>query len=172
MASGDGLCNWQDGNSLMERNAKWYTNLQHVLIAKGMQFIQHIGSGQRPESDGQLQHTKPVVHKKDPFKKDKIIIQTVSVNISNNHNDRRAKFSEGMERLIIVDDPEKEDLSVSEGTNNNNYGNTELILDIAKHTQMQAVLADWCHSSENKKLPELLHKNDFTFTGNQWWYSL
>ncbi|XP_052244589.1 acetyl-CoA carboxylase-like isoform X1 [Dreissena polymorpha] len=51
------------------------------------------------------------------------------------------------------------------GTNNNNYANVELILDIAKRTQVQAVWAGWGHASENPKLPELLHKNDITFIG-------
>jgi len=51
------------------------------------------------------------------------------------------------------------------GTNNNNYANVELILDIAKRTQVQAVWAGWGHASENPKLPELLHKNDIVFIG-------
>ncbi|KAJ3588849.1 hypothetical protein NHX12_009703, partial [Muraenolepis orangiensis] len=45
------------------------------------------------------------------------------------------------------------------GTNNNNYANVELILDIAKRIPVQAVWAGWGHASENPKLPELLHKN-------------
>ncbi|KAK3098334.1 hypothetical protein FSP39_018526, partial [Pinctada imbricata] len=51
------------------------------------------------------------------------------------------------------------------GTNNNNYANVELILDIAKRTQVQAVWAGWGHASEYPKLPELLHKNAITFIG-------
>ncbi|XP_060601349.1 acetyl-CoA carboxylase-like isoform X2 [Ruditapes philippinarum] len=51
------------------------------------------------------------------------------------------------------------------GTNNNNYANVELILDIAKRTQVQAVWAGWGHASENPKLPELLHKNGIVFIG-------
>lgn len=43
------------------------------------------------------------------------------------------------------------------GSNNNNYANVELIVDIALRTQVQAVWAGWGHASENPKLPELLH---------------
>ncbi|KAF7283158.1 hypothetical protein GWI33_001223 [Rhynchophorus ferrugineus] len=51
------------------------------------------------------------------------------------------------------------------GTNNNNYANVELIVDIAIRYQVQAVWAGWGHASENPKLPELLHKNGITFIG-------
>ena len=72
------------------------------------------------------------------------------------------------------------------GTNNNNYANVELILDIAKRMQVnpllhqrrfhplnsfefgqqvQAVWAGWGHASENPKLPELLNKNNIVFIG-------
>ncbi|KAK3576974.1 hypothetical protein CHS0354_005975 [Potamilus streckersoni] len=51
------------------------------------------------------------------------------------------------------------------GSNNNNYANVELILDIAKRTQVQAVWAGWGHASENPKLPDLLHKNGIVFIG-------
>ncbi|KAJ0182987.1 hypothetical protein K1T71_000963 [Dendrolimus kikuchii] len=44
------------------------------------------------------------------------------------------------------------------GSNNNNYANVELIVDIAVRTQVQAVWAGWGHASENPKLPELLHR--------------
>ncbi|XP_062596555.1 acetyl-CoA carboxylase-like [Saccostrea cucullata] len=54
---------------------------------------------------------------------------------------------------------------VQGGTNNNNYANVELILDIAKRTQVQAVWAGWGHASENPKLPELLHKKGIIFIG-------
>ncbi|XP_078337630.1 acetyl-CoA carboxylase-like isoform X9 [Crassostrea virginica] len=54
---------------------------------------------------------------------------------------------------------------VQGGTNNHNYANVELILDIAKRTQVQAVWAGWGHASENPKLPELLHKNGIIFIG-------
>ncbi|XP_055799055.1 acetyl-CoA carboxylase isoform X2 [Salvelinus fontinalis] len=51
------------------------------------------------------------------------------------------------------------------GTNNNNYANVELILDIAKRIPVQAVWAGWGHASENPKLPELLMKNGIAFMG-------
>ncbi|XP_066148844.1 acetyl-CoA carboxylase isoform X1 [Euwallacea fornicatus] len=51
------------------------------------------------------------------------------------------------------------------GTNNNNYANVELIVDIAVRLQVQAVWAGWGHASENPKLPELLHKNGIIFIG-------
>lgn len=51
------------------------------------------------------------------------------------------------------------------GSNNNNYANVELIVDIALRTQVQAVWAGWGHASENPKLPELLHKEGLIFLG-------
>lgn len=51
------------------------------------------------------------------------------------------------------------------GSNNNNYANVELILDIAVRTQVQAVWAGWGHASENPKLPEMLHKKGLVFLG-------
>lgn len=51
------------------------------------------------------------------------------------------------------------------GSNNNNYANVELILDIALRTQVQAVWAGWGHASENPELPKLLHKNKIAFLG-------
>ncbi|XP_065368602.1 acetyl-CoA carboxylase isoform X2 [Calliphora vicina] len=51
------------------------------------------------------------------------------------------------------------------GSNNNNYANVELIVDIALRTQVQAVWAGWGHASENPKLPELLHKQNLVFLG-------
>ncbi|XP_014259658.1 acetyl-CoA carboxylase isoform X2 [Cimex lectularius] len=51
------------------------------------------------------------------------------------------------------------------GSNNNNYANVELIVDLAIRTQVQAVWAGWGHASENPKLPELLHKNNIAFIG-------
>ena len=45
------------------------------------------------------------------------------------------------------------------GTNNYNYANCEIILDIAKRIPVQAVWAGWGHASENPKLPELLHQH-------------
>ncbi|XP_053683269.1 acetyl-CoA carboxylase isoform X3 [Sabethes cyaneus] len=51
------------------------------------------------------------------------------------------------------------------GSNNNNYANVELIVDIAQRTAVQAVWAGWGHASENPKLPELLHKKGLVFLG-------
>ncbi|KAM4746168.1 acetyl-CoA carboxylase 2 isoform 5-T5 [Anableps anableps] len=51
------------------------------------------------------------------------------------------------------------------GTNNNNYANVELIVDIAKRIPVQAVWAGWGHASENPKLPKLLNKADISFLG-------
>lgn len=51
------------------------------------------------------------------------------------------------------------------GSNNHNYANVELILDIAKRIPVQAVWAGWGHASENPRLPELLSQNDIVFIG-------
>lgn len=42
------------------------------------------------------------------------------------------------------------------GTNNNNYANVELIVDVAERVGAHAVWAGWGHASENPKLPESL----------------
>lgn len=52
------------------------------------------------------------------------------------------------------------------GSNNNNYANCDLILDIAKRIPVQAVWAGWGHASENPKLPEILNRNGISFIGN------
>ncbi|CAG2175271.1 unnamed protein product, partial [Oppiella nova] len=54
---------------------------------------------------------------------------------------------------------------VTGGTNNNNYANVELIVDIAKRMAVQAVWAGWGHASEYPKLPELLGKAGIVFMG-------
>ena len=51
------------------------------------------------------------------------------------------------------------------GSNNHNYANVELILDIAKRLPVHAVWAGWGHASENPRLPELLNKNGISFIG-------
>lgn len=56
-------------------------------------------------------------------------------------------------------------VGVQGGSNNNNYANVELIVDIAVTHDVQAVWAGWGHASENPKLPELLHKNGIVFLG-------
>ena len=39
------------------------------------------------------------------------------------------------------------------GSNNNNYANVDLIVDLAKKNGVDAVWAGWGHASENPKLP-------------------
>ncbi|XP_077869541.1 acetyl-CoA carboxylase-like, partial [Saccoglossus kowalevskii] len=51
------------------------------------------------------------------------------------------------------------------GTNNNNYANVDLIVDVAKRLSVEAVWAGWGHASEFPKLPELLHRNNIVFIG-------
>ncbi|PSN72199.1 hypothetical protein BS50DRAFT_569745 [Corynespora cassiicola Philippines] len=47
-------------------------------------------------------------------------------------------------------------VEVPGGTNNNNYANVELIVDVAERMNCHAVWAGWGHASENPKLPESL----------------
>lgn len=47
-------------------------------------------------------------------------------------------------------------VEVPGGTNNNNYANVELIVEIAERTGVDAVWAGWGHASENPTLPEML----------------
>ncbi|KAI4277224.1 MAG: hypothetical protein LQ337_001938 [Flavoplaca oasis] len=47
-------------------------------------------------------------------------------------------------------------VEVPGGTNNNNYANVELIVDIAERMNVHAVWAGWGHASENPALPEAL----------------
>ncbi|KAM7212033.1 Acetyl-CoA carboxylase, central region domain containing protein [Rhypophila decipiens] len=47
-------------------------------------------------------------------------------------------------------------VEVPGGTNNHNYANVELIVDIAERMDVHAVWAGWGHASENPKLPESL----------------
>lgn len=56
-------------------------------------------------------------------------------------------------------------VDVPGGSNNNNYANCDLIVDIAKRFPVQAVWAGWGHASENPKLPELLARNGIAFIG-------
>ena len=51
------------------------------------------------------------------------------------------------------------------GTNNNNYANVELIVDIAERMGVQAVWAGWGHASENPKLPDALKRCGIAFIG-------
>ncbi|KAJ7579383.1 hypothetical protein C8J56DRAFT_1109702 [Mycena floridula] len=47
-------------------------------------------------------------------------------------------------------------IEVPGGSNNNNYANVELIVDVAERTDVHAVWAGWGHASENPRLPESL----------------
>lgn len=70
----------------------------------------------------------------------------------------------------FIDSPEYIKLAdhcvpVPGGSNNNNYANVDLILDIAKRVGAQAVSAGWGYASENPRLPELLASNGIVFMG-------
>eukprot|EP00043_Microstomoeca_roanoka_P013840 m.136036 g.136036 ORF g.136036 m.136036 type:complete len:2298 (+) comp15862_c0_seq1:167-7060(+) len=56
-------------------------------------------------------------------------------------------------------------VDVPGGTNNHNYANVELIVEIARQQQVQAVWAGWGHASENPKLPEMLAATNIIFMG-------
>jgi acetyl-CoA carboxylase / biotin carboxylase 1 len=58
-------------------------------------------------------------------------------------------------------------IEVPGGTNNNNYANVELIVDVAERAGVHAVWAGWGHASENPRLPESLasSKNKIVFIG-------
>ncbi|CDK26741.1 unnamed protein product [Kuraishia capsulata CBS 1993] len=56
-------------------------------------------------------------------------------------------------------------VEVPGGTNNNNYANVDLIVDIAERTNVDAVWAGWGHASENPLLPEMLAKSKIVFIG-------
>ena len=47
-------------------------------------------------------------------------------------------------------------IEVPGGSNNNNYANVDLIVDVAERTGVHAVWAGWGHASENPRLPETL----------------
>ncbi|KAI6042033.1 acetyl-CoA carboxylase [Pisolithus marmoratus] len=58
-------------------------------------------------------------------------------------------------------------IEVPGGTNNNNYANVDLIVDVAERAGVHAVWAGWGHASENPRLPETLSasKNRIVFIG-------
>ncbi|EEB08176.1 acetyl-CoA/biotin carboxylase [Schizosaccharomyces japonicus yFS275] len=58
-------------------------------------------------------------------------------------------------------------IEVPGGSNNNNYANVELIVDIAERMGVHAVWAGWGHASENPRLPEMLaaSKQKIVFIG-------
>ena len=51
------------------------------------------------------------------------------------------------------------------GSNNNNYANVDLIVDLARSELVQAVWAGWGHASEYPRLPEQLRKYHIAFLG-------
>ncbi|KAJ7672696.1 acetyl-CoA carboxylase [Mycena rosella] len=58
-------------------------------------------------------------------------------------------------------------IEVPGGSNNNNYANVDLIVDVAERSGVHAVWAGWGHASENPRLPESLaaSKNKIVFIG-------
>ena len=58
-------------------------------------------------------------------------------------------------------------IKVPGGTNNNNYANVDLIVDVAERAGVHVLWAGWGHASENPRLPESLHglKNPIVFIG-------
>ncbi|KAG8215027.1 acetyl-CoA carboxylase [Butyriboletus roseoflavus] len=58
-------------------------------------------------------------------------------------------------------------IEVPGGSNNNNYANVDLIVDVAERAGVHAVWAGWGHASENPRLPESLGacKNRIVFIG-------
>ncbi|KAH9951182.1 acetyl CoA carboxylase [Amylocystis lapponica] len=56
-------------------------------------------------------------------------------------------------------------VEVPGGSNNNNYANVDLIVDVAERTGVHAVWAGWGHASENPRLPETLAANKIVFIG-------
>ncbi|GAA5983453.1 hypothetical protein JCM11641_007854 [Rhodosporidiobolus odoratus] len=58
-------------------------------------------------------------------------------------------------------------VEVPGGTNNNNYANVDVIVDVAERAGVHAVWAGWGHASENPRLPESLaaSKHKIVFIG-------
>uniref|UniRef100_A0A0E0B9J6 Uncharacterized protein n=1 Tax=Oryza glumipatula TaxID=40148 RepID=A0A0E0B9J6_9ORYZ len=56
-------------------------------------------------------------------------------------------------------------VEVPGGTNNNNYANVQLIVEIAERTQVSAVWPGWGHASENPELPDALNETRIIFLG-------
>ncbi|KDE05599.1 acetyl-CoA carboxylase [Microbotryum lychnidis-dioicae p1A1 Lamole] len=58
-------------------------------------------------------------------------------------------------------------VEVPGGTNNNNYANVDVIVDVAERAAVHAVWAGWGHASENPRLPESLaaSKQKIVFIG-------
>nr|ASZ00204.1 acetyl-CoA carboxylase 2 [California macrophylla] len=56
-------------------------------------------------------------------------------------------------------------VEVPGGTNNNNYANVQLILEMAERTRVDAVWPGWGHASENPDLPDALNAKGIVFLG-------
>lgn len=56
-------------------------------------------------------------------------------------------------------------VEVPGGTNNNNYANVQLIVEMAEITHVDAVWPGWGHASENPELPEALTAKGIVFLG-------
>lgn len=56
-------------------------------------------------------------------------------------------------------------IEVPGGTNNNNYANVQLIVEIAERTRVSAVWPGWGHASENPELPDALDEKGIIFLG-------
>lgn len=56
-------------------------------------------------------------------------------------------------------------VEVPGGTNNNNYANVQLIVELAEITHVSAVWPGWGHASENPELPDALHAKGIIFLG-------
>nr|ASZ00203.1 acetyl-CoA carboxylase 1 [Pelargonium cotyledonis] len=56
-------------------------------------------------------------------------------------------------------------VEVPGGTNNNNYANVQLILEMAEITHVDAVWPGWGHASENPELPDALDAKGIIFLG-------
>nr|ASZ00210.1 acetyl-CoA carboxylase 2 [Pelargonium cotyledonis] len=56
-------------------------------------------------------------------------------------------------------------VEVPGGTNNNNYANVQLILELAEITHVDAVWPGWGHASENPELPDALNAKNIIFLG-------
>ncbi|XP_042397197.1 acetyl-CoA carboxylase 1-like [Zingiber officinale] len=56
-------------------------------------------------------------------------------------------------------------VEVPGGTNNNNYANVQLIVELAEITHVSAVWPGWGHASENPELPNALHAKGIIFLG-------
>lgn len=56
-------------------------------------------------------------------------------------------------------------VEVPGGTNNNNYANVQLIVEMAEITHVDAVWPGWGHASENPELPDALNAKGIVFLG-------